>query len=272
MEKDRNILCPSCKGKRVISIGEIPLMNVFGGNIFYDKFPKRELMKCKNCHLFFSYLRPDKETLHTLYQYANPNNWQYEIKDRKDWQLIIEWIKKIKKDELRILDVGCWDGKFLEKVENCKRYGIEINPMASEKAKERGIDIIAKDIYDIEHLSLPYKFNVITAFDVIEHVNDPFKFISLLVRITESNGFIIISSGNTDAMTWKISGSKYYYCALPEHICFINKNWCEFVTKRFNLKIIYFKKFSHNLFNLKKIIFETMKNMIYLFSPTLLEY
>lgn len=270
MEKDRNILCPSCHDDQVISIGEIPLIiNEFAGNIFYDKFPERELIKCKNCFLFFSYPRPDKEDLYTLYLYAFPFNWQYELKDRKDWQLIIEWIKKLKKGELKILDVGCWDGKFLEKVENCKCYGIEINSMASKKAEEKGIEIIAKDIYEIEHLTLPYKFDVITAFDVVEHVDNPFKFIYLLIKIINPNGFIVISSGNTDAISWRISKSKYYYCALPEHISFINKNWSEFIAKRFNLKIIYFKRFSHTSFNLKKIIFETMKNMIYLFSPSL---
>ncbi len=270
MGKDRNILCPSCQGDQVISIGEVPLIiNEFAGNIFYDKFPKRELLKCRNCYLFFNYPRPDKEELCVLYQCANPNNWQYELKDRKDWGYTIKWIKKLKKEALKILDVGCWDGKFLEKVENCKRYGIEINPIASEKAKGKGIEIIAKDIYEIENLSFPYQFDVITAFDVIEHIDNPFKFISLLTKITEPNGFIVISSGNTNTISWKISRSKYYYCALPEHISFINKNWCEFVAKRLNLKIIYFEKFSHTSSNLKKILFETMKNLIYLISPSI---
>lgn len=261
-----NIICPACKSQEIKFIGKIPQKNTFAGKKLKISLMTSYLFKCKNCNLYFKWPIISESQSKKLYMDANPENWKYEIINRKDWMLANYWIKN-NINEGSILDIGCWDGKFLESFN--KKYGlfgIEINQSSIKKANKKGIKVIAKNINEIERLS--YKFDAITAFDLIEHVKLPLKFIGSIVKKTKKNGYILISSGNTEAITWKISRSKYWYCSLQEHIVFTNLQWYEFVTNKFNLSIEYYKSFSHiGESSLRKKMLDFIKNIAYIVIP-----
>jgi len=218
-------------------------MDTFGGNALPASLPQSNLIKCKSCYLYFRWPRVPDEKLSKLYKDVNPEHWQYELVNRKDWEIAIRWIN----NEIgvgAILDIGCWDGKFLECLsENNIRHGIEINMLAANKASSRGVKIIANNISDIGHMSTQY--NVVTAFNIIEHIEDPLSFLKAITQVITTNGYVIISSGNTEAITWRISGSRYWYCSIPEHISFINPEWCHFIADKLNLKIEHIERFSY---------------------------
>ena len=261
--------CPCCYSDRIIRIGEIPKMDTFAGNKLTVALPRNDLFKCKNCNLHFRWPYLNKEQLAKLYQEGNSESWQYTFKNKVDWQIAANLIKE-RFTEGSILDIGCWDGKFLEHLkENYNLYGMEINSDAAIKSSKKGINIIAKNIYDAQSLS--FKFDVVTAFDVIEHMENPLIFLEFMSRLVKDNGTIIISSGNTETLTWKIQGSRYWYCQNPEHISFINKKWCFYAAKKLNLQIELIKKYaSLGRFNLIKSISDVMQNIIYPITPSLL--
>jgi SAM-dependent methyltransferase len=212
----------------------------------------------------------DKEERKRLYQGGNPEHWQYELENRKDWQIAVNWISKYF-DKGAILDIGCWNGNFLatiNKKDDWKLYGVEINPVASSRAIDNGITIISKDFYDMS--SLQAKFDVVTAFDVIEHSEDPLGFIASACEATKDEGLIIISSGNTKAMSWRISGSRYWYCSIPEHLCFMNMIWYYFVAKKLGLRIEHAENYCHatSIKFVKKCLV-LGKNIAYLVVPQL---
>jgi len=261
-----NLYCPSCNGNNIVKIGKIPLMNVFAGKIIDKDLSGGNLYKCKTCNLYFRWPRLSKTKLDKLYIEANPNNWKYESDNRYDWKLAAEWLKtKIGKGS--VLDIGCWNGGFLDLIGNSwERYGIEINEEAATRAKEKGVYIIGRDFDRLDQISV--QFDSIVAFDIIEHVAKPKVFLEKIVKLVRANGFIIISSGNTEALSWKISGSRYWYCAIPEHISFINKFWCYFVAEELGLSIEYLKMYSHKSksSSYRKIL-DFWKNIVYLISP-----
>ena len=262
------ISCPSCNSNKHICIGEIPQMNTFAGNILSAPLTQSNLLRCKGCNLYFKWPRFNKKQLDELYQNGNPDNWQYELKNRKDWQIAINWINN-EKIGGSILDVGCFDGKFLWSLEgNWNLYGVEINPVAARIAQERGIKIVTNNFSNLK--SLHNKFDLITAFDVIEHTEDPLSFIASISQSIKNNGLIMVSSGDTEALTWKISGSRYLYCAIPEHISFINMKWCHYAADKLNLKIEHIERFSHTgKVSLAKKLIDVPKNLIYLVMPSL---
>ena len=264
------IYCPSCKDRKNICIGEIPQVKVIQGIELENHTLRSKLYKCKECNLYFRYPRHTIIEHDRLYKKASLECLNYNFANRKDWQLSTKWINRINSGG-SIIDIGCWDGSFLEKFgEDWKPYGIEINIQAASKARDRGITILAENFSDISQLNS--NFNVVTAFDVIEHVENPLSFVENLSKITEDDGLIIISSGNTEAITWKIMGSKYSYCTNPEHISFINSPWCYYVAKRLNLNIEYIKKFSHSeINNVGQFLIGSMTNIIYLISPALIK-
>lgn len=261
-----NLLCPSCNNKEVSCIGEIPTMNIFAGRTLSKPLPLSNLFKCVNCNLQFRWPRLSKNELDELYKNGSVKNWQNSLKERKDWQLAIDEVKGNGIIE-GVLDIGCFNGSFLSYLKGFTNlYGVEINPDAIIRAKENGINIISTDFVGLA--SLEMTFDVITAFDVIEHTEKPFSFLESIVKKTNENGRIILSTGNTDARTWKIGKNKYWYCSIPEHISFINDSWCHFSANQLGLEIECLEKISHaGKVGLMDRLIDWIKNFLYLLAP-----
>ena len=82
-----------------------------------------------------------------------------------------------------LLDVGCSTGAFLSTLQGgaWKLYGIEMEASAAERARVKsGAEVFVGDAAGAPFA--PESFDVITCFDVLEHVYDPRKF---LVKVLE---------------------------------------------------------------------------------------
>ena len=262
-----DVFCPSCNNNKLISVGNIPPAHQFAGKLLQSDLKGNTLYRCKSCYLYFRYPRLSKEQLDTLYQVDNTGSWQYKLENRRDWEIAVNWLNEQVVGET-VLDIGCFDGGFLGNLEGSwDRYGVEINETAVNSAQKRGVCIISKDFFEMNNLSI--QFDVVTAFDVIEHVGDPKAFVEKIVEVTRPGGTIIISSGNTDAISWRFMRSRYWYCTIGEHISFINKQWCYAVAKTLNLRMRHFKKFSHSGKNrtLSRMSLDLTKNTFYKFFP-----
>lgn len=261
------IICPSCSSDNILELGPVSKINTFAGNIVEEPLSESLLYKCNKCQLSFKFPRPTAEQLNKLYEKGNPSHWQYELIHRDDWKIALDWIRSMFNSG-SILDIGCWDGQFLLHFgKSCfQLFGVEINPKAREKAASKGIKIVASNIYELNSVSISCE--IITAFDVIEHLDNPLKFLEMASNLTKKNGLIIIASGNTNATAWKIMKNKYWYCSIPEHISFINTDWCKYAARRCNLELVHIHKFSHsNKTNLFVKLIEACKNAFYLLFP-----
>ena len=261
-----SISCPSCYSDDITFCGNIPSINSIAGSKEGNLLPDGSLYQCKVCNLYFRWPRISKVELDRLYKEANQSNWQYEPQNRIDWKLAADWLKE-KFGQGTILEIGCWDGKFLNHLgDNFQRYAIEINEVAIRKAEARGACIVEKNIDKLDQVQL--RFDAIVAFDFIEHTENSKHFLKEIASLLHDKGFIVISSGNTEAITWKISGSRYWYCSNPEHISFINIDWCYFVADSLNLQVEYFEKFSHaGKKSLIQSTVDVIKNVTYLIAP-----
>ena len=259
------IPCPSCSCHQTILLGEIPSTNLFAGRILPVPLSGGFLYECKACALLFRFPRHAGSDSNSLYRRADKATWSARSEERRDWILAATWLKSSVERGI-ILDVGCFDGGFLESLgSRYERHGIEINEQASQEAQRKGVDIIGTDFTDLEKMSGSY--DGITALDVIEHVPDPFRFLALLARMTRPGGTVIISTGNTDALSWRLMGSRYLYCTIAEHISFINARWCHQAALRLGLQVCRIAKFSHGNATFPRRVSELVKNLFYLLFP-----
>lgn len=114
------------------------------------------------------------------------------------------------------------------------------------------------------------QYDVTVAFDVIEHVPDPRKLLNDMMDITRPGGTIIIATGNRDAFSWKLMGSSYWYCTIPEHLAFISTSWCHAAAKTLHLDLLHLETYSHEQNrSLKLTLREWTTNVLFRFSPGL---
>jgi SAM-dependent methyltransferase len=98
------------------------------------------------------------------------------------------------------LDLGCGNGSLTKYIANLVRssrvVGIDINPLALEKAKEAGIEVYR---IDLNNEPLPFageSFDLITAFELIEHLWNKDFFLKEVFRVLRKGGFFILSTPN----------------------------------------------------------------------------
>ena len=100
----------------------------------------------------------------------------------------------------KLLDVGCGDGQFASAAmaRGWTAEGVELNPPAAQKARERGVTVMEGHLEGIEFGT--DVFELVTAWDVIEHLPDPAQFVRKLVEAVAPGGTIIVTTLNRRSM------------------------------------------------------------------------
>lgn len=119
----------------------------------------------------------------------------------------------------RILDIGCGGGLFLSKMKEkgAKTLGIELNDSRAFYAQTKhALEINKRPIEDSYWASFANAFDVVTLWDVIEHVNFPIATLQHAVHVLKPNGILLIDTPCRDAfyhrfgeLTYKISGGRF---------------------------------------------------------------
>jgi 2-polyprenyl-3-methyl-5-hydroxy-6-metoxy-1,4-benzoquinol methylase len=96
-----------------------------------------------------------------------------------------------------LCDVGSGDGLFLELAaeRGWEGVGIELNPPAVRRARSRGLDVIEGPVEDLAHLPQEH-FDLVTAWDAIEHTPEPRRFARRLAQLVTPGGVVAVSTLN----------------------------------------------------------------------------
>jgi len=96
----------------------------------------------------------------------------------------------------KLFDIGCSSGNFLllARKRGFEVYGMEVSEEAVKIAREKfGLNVVRALSFDElpEEFKGPYK--IITALEVLEHVDNPCKFLKDIYSMLEKNGFLLLS-------------------------------------------------------------------------------
>ncbi len=217
--------CPSCKGGLLCDRGRLLDAVEFAGRRVDGVLRGGRLWECLECGLQFRFPALSKAELDTLYRAASADAWAESGSKRVDWELARSILGRMEAVG-SALDVGCWDGRFLLSLGgDWKLHGVEMSPLASQRAAISGVEILGTDIANLDALN--QKFDLVTAFDVIEHMPDPKHFVQSCSRILRPGGLLMVATGNTQSLPWKMLGARHLYCIWPEHLSFISPDWCQ---------------------------------------------
>ena len=113
----------------------------------------------------------------------------------------------------RVLDVGCGWGLFADHVGDVEYMGVELSESAVAHCRSKGLDVRRQLAHEIAN-EYPDGFDVVTCFQVLEHLENPRGFFAELVSCVGARGKLIISVPNADGF---MSVRENNYLNYPPH-------------------------------------------------------
>lgn len=166
--------------------------------------------KCESCGSLMMLPIPGEETINEVYDnnYLNSRLQPHAAVDSRiryskeyrptvfsEYQLSLKDLGFVEAHPASILDFGCADGVFLEFCrshygEGADLLGVDIAEEMLESARKKGFRA-----YEFEKMpKFERKFELITLWDVAEHLPDPFAILSLLKPMLAPGGRIVIQT------------------------------------------------------------------------------
>jgi len=135
---------------------------------------------------------------------------------RRDLDYVSQFLSK-RFSDLTLLDVGCSNGALLWIASQLgiKAEGVEVSPRAAKNGIERGLKI---HLGYLAELGLPENsFDVVTLYEVIEHLDSPADLLEECNRLLKPGGVLVVGTGNTDSWTRRFMGNRWDFFDLNQH-------------------------------------------------------
>jgi 2-polyprenyl-3-methyl-5-hydroxy-6-metoxy-1,4-benzoquinol methylase len=183
-----------------------------------DTYKKHFLCQCSDCGFVFARKIPTLTELEEHYNGYGRNDFLSPITIKR-YNEILDSFEPFRNNG-RLLDVGCGIGYFLEvaKTRGWEVYGTEFTDEAVEICSKKGI-IINKGVLNVENYK-PDFFDIITSFEVIEHINNPREELNNFNILLRKGGLVYITTPNFNSLLRYRLKSYYNVIVYPEHLSY----------------------------------------------------
>ena len=233
-------LCPACLSKGSLRYPEKLEDNLFNDLTFASrKRPELmhyDLFECQNCKTLFTNRNVNLVQLLKNYEIAE---YDSNIEAKYAAKTYVKNLQKaLPNFKGSVLDIGAGDGAFLSAAQGVlatSNLGIEPSIKAIAKNDDNRVNI--KNIA-IEDLETNQKFDLVTCFQTIEHLNNPREFINNIKRFIKPGGYFAISCHNRLSFANKILGEKSPIFDV-EHLQVFTDRGIEKLFSGLNFEIVY---------------------------------
>jgi len=183
-----------------------------------NRYKNAFLVKCRKCDFVLSSKIPSEAELKEHYKNYAPNSVLSEITEKRYHELL-DQLEPFRQTN-NILDIGCGEGYFLEvaKKRNWNVYGTEYRDEIISKCEHKEIKMHSGKLssHNYEKVS----FDVITSFEVIEHINNPTEEINTINKLLRKGGALYMTTPNFNSLSRLLLGSKWNVIEYPEHLSY----------------------------------------------------
>lgn len=171
---------------------------------YKDRVIEYKLYECQNCSVqyWIPLKNPGSKWYEQDYRYSGINK-DPEMRPNWNHKKIISYLSP---RSGKVLDVGCGTGNFLfhAKENGWQTYGFDFDPQAVNAAQA---------VFDLENIEVndlvqyyeahrDKKFDLVTFFDVFEHIDNHNKFISNIRGMLVDDGYIAMSMPYRKGFSW----------------------------------------------------------------------
>jgi SAM-dependent methyltransferase len=193
----------------------------------YEKF---HLVRSHPVGFVFSNRIPTAEELEENYSGYKPKKYFSPVTKARYEELLDDFSKYNKNN--RIHDVGCGSCLFLSVARERKwdATGNEVSDVAVNACKERGVDIINGE-FDPSWFP-EGSIDVITAFEVLEHLSDPLDEIRKIHRALRKGGLFFFTTPNFNALERMVLRSDYNILSYPDHLAYYTPRTVDYLMQK----------------------------------------
>ncbi len=171
------------------------------------------IVRCRRCDLVYANPRWDSSLVEESYSVVQDPTYVEEREGR-----VLTFSRNLKPLEdlvgatttlRRLLDVGCHIGVMVELAQKrgWDAWGVEPSTWAAEQARARGLHVITGTLSDAP---VPENFfDVVTMWDVIEHLTDPAAELRNVHRVVKPGGIFAIHTIDIESMFARVMGNRW---------------------------------------------------------------
>lgn len=171
-----------------------------------------QIVQCKHCHYVYANPRWSSDDILDAYTAVEDETY---VEEREGRELTFrKHLQDLEKytgpgNGRAILDVGAYIGVFVEVAQAAgwDAWGVEPSAWAAQVAQSQGLPVIhgTQDAPDLQGK----QFDVITMWDVIEHVPDPSAEMQKAFHLLKPGGWLVLHTMDIDSLTARIMGSRW---------------------------------------------------------------
>jgi 2-polyprenyl-3-methyl-5-hydroxy-6-metoxy-1,4-benzoquinol methylase len=232
----------------------------------YD-FPehRKAIRECRRCRLMVLDPMPTEEELHSVYNegyfenedltkadpsrvYGYVDYISERINKQTGYQRICEQLQayaRPARKPARLLDYGCGLGFFLDAAydHGFEVEGIEFNDYARAYIQKR----YRYPVFGPEALESREKYDVITMFDVIEHLHEPFQTIDQMRELLTDNGVLLVLTMDCTSVTSRLLGKRLEdFRRIREHLYFFDRANLSSILEKHGFDVLKTESIGHN--------------------------
>lgn len=187
---------------------------------------------CKECELMFVSPQPAPDDLARIYdsgyfkrgkKYTGIENSAKPNPNKDNDLRKLSLVRKYKK-EGSLLDVGCAMGGFLCAARDAGYdvSGVEISEFSAQYAKKNfGLNITTGTLISSDFSE--NSFDIITMWDVIEHLDELNPTLLQANRLLKPGGVIFMSTGDSGSFYARITGKFWHLLTPPQHLYYFTR-------------------------------------------------
>lgn len=153
-------------------------------------------------------------------------------------EVLSEFELKIKARPISLLDYGCGQGDFLllARSRGWVVTGIEFSKSGRDLCVRRGLKSIFSNVHELQCESRNLSFDLITSFEVLEHLTHPSQFFDFARRSLKVGGYALMTTPNANSLSRLVYGwgRNLRY---PEHINSFSSGTFKLISRRFSMHL-----------------------------------